>query len=112
MDVRKARYLRSHPTEAEQKLWQHIRQRQMLGYKFRRQRPIGPYIVDFVCLEARLIIELDGGQHQWQYKYDEERTAWLESEGYHVHRFWNHDVLNNIDGVLQYIETILWESAS
>ena len=80
-------------------LWRHLRFRQIDGFKFRRQRPIGPYIVDFVCLEKKLIIELDGGQHAEQKQYDARRDSWLTSQGYEVLRFWNHDVLTRIDDV-------------
>jgi very-short-patch-repair endonuclease len=77
MDKINARELRKNLTEAERTLWRHLRLRQFGGYKFRRQQPIGNYIVDYVCLEKRLIIELDGGQHSKQIAYDSERTAWL-----------------------------------
>ena len=98
-----ARYLRKHPTEAERKLWSYLRRKQLHGSRFRRQRPIGPYIVDFVCLERSLIIEVDGGQHAEQIAKDEARARFLEQEGFRVMRFWNNDVLANIDGVLQAI---------
>ncbi len=71
--------------------------------KFRRQEPIGPYIADFVCFENRLIIELDGGQHAIEQAKDQEREAWFKKEGFHLLRFWNHDVLQNIEGVLEVI---------
>ena len=72
-------------------------------YKFRRQQPLGRYIVDFVCLEKRLVIEVDGGQHGEQVAYDAERDAWLRDQGFNVLRFWNHDVLKNIDGVVDVV---------
>ena len=97
-----ARHLRKNLTDAEQKLWRRIRGRQMAGCKFRRQMPIGKYIVDFVCLEKRLIIELDGGQHALQIEYDVQRTEWLKSQGFKVMRFWNNDV-RNIDAVEEMI---------
>lgn len=97
--IQKARALRSNLTDAEQRLWRHLRLRQINGHKFRRQRPIGPYIVDFVCLEKRLIVELDGGQHAEHSSYDGERDAWLRSQGFSVLRFWNNDVLQNLSGV-------------
>ena len=81
MNVSIARELRKNPTEGEQALWKHLRMRQLAGYKFRRQQPIGPYIVDFVSFERRVIIEVDGGQHSRQADYDTERTAWLEAQG-------------------------------
>src|SRR5712691_13269379 len=91
-----ARRLRQNPTEAERALWRHLCLRQLNGHKFRRQQPIGPYIVDFVCLETRLIIELDGGQHSTQTASDTERSAWLKMQGLRVLRFWNHEVLQDI----------------
>ena len=98
-----ARALRHNPTEAEKLLWRQLRMWQIDGFKFRRQQPIGPYIVDFVCLEKRLIIELDGGQHAEQVEYDAERDAWLYEQGFTVLRFWNNDVLQNINGVKESI---------
>src|SRR2546428_911350 len=98
-----SRVLRKKATEAEQALWSHLRMKQMGGNRFRRQQPIGPYIVDFVCLEKRLVIELDGGQHAERPVYDAERTAWLESQGFRVMRFWNNQVLKEIDIVKEAI---------
>ena len=95
----RARSLRKNPTEAEKVLWGHLRCWQVDGYKFRRQQPLGNYIVDFVCLEKKLIIELDGGQHAEQTVYDAERDAWLRDRGFSVLRFWNNDVLQNLNGV-------------
>ena len=100
---RNARDLRRNLTDAERALWRHLRQRQVAGLKFRRQHPIGHYILDFVCLEARLVIELDGGQHADRQGEDHERTAWLEARGYRVLRFWNTDVLGNPEGLLELI---------
>jgi very-short-patch-repair endonuclease len=91
--------LRKEPTPAERKLWAIIRNDQ-LGVNFRRQHAIGKYIPDFICVQKKLIIELDGNQHLEQEKYDNERTKYLESQGYKVIRFWNNDVVNNIDGVI------------
>ena len=99
-----ARELRADMTDAETKLWWRLRGRQLGGHRFRRQVPIGPYIVDFACLAASLVIEVDGGQHFDEADRDERRTAWLEERGYRVIRFLNPDVLTNIDGVL---ETVL-----
>ena len=82
VNISKARELRKNPTNAEQALWKHLRMRQIGGYKFRRQQPIGPYIVDFVSFEREVIIEVDGGQHSQQTEYDAERTAWLNAQGY------------------------------
>ena len=88
-------------TDAERVLWQHLRNRQINGVKFRRQVPIGKYIVDFQSVECKLIIEVDGGQHSEQLEYDRQRTHFLESQGYKVVRYWNHEVLGNLDGVLE-----------
>jgi very-short-patch-repair endonuclease len=98
-----AQKLRTRLTDAEQKLWQHIRSRQLMGFKFRRQAPIGKYIVDFVCFEQQLVVELDGGQHAVNLDYDRLRSEWLESQGFKVIRFWNHDVMSNIVGVKEVI---------
>lgn len=95
-----ARALRSEATDAERKLWQHLRARQLHGFKFRRQLPIAGYIADFACVEARLVIELDGGQHLAQQDYDLERTRKLGINGYRVLRFWNDDVLLRTEAVL------------
>jgi very-short-patch-repair endonuclease len=95
----RARALRKNSTEAEKVLWGHLRFWQVDGCKFRRQQPIGNYIVDFVCLEKKLIIDLDGGQHAEQSSYDGERDAWLRAQGFSVLRFWNNDVLQNVSSV-------------
>ena len=105
--IPKARQLRKNLTDAEQHLWQHIRKRQLFGCKFRRQVPLGNYIADFVCLEKRLIVEVDGGQHAVQRDYDSNRTEWLESQGFKVVRFWNHAVLKNVDEVKEVIVSYL-----
>ena len=107
MNTSKARELRKHLTESEQALWKHLRMRQINGYKFRRQQTIGPYIVDFVNFERRVIIELDGGQHSQQVVYDSNRTAWLEAQGYHVLRFWNNQVLEEAEAVKAVILKVL-----
>ncbi len=104
----KARKLRRNQTDAERWLWQQLRAKQ-LGAKFRRQQSIPPYIVDFVCFEHKLIIEVDGGQHDAQQQYDARRTKFLEQQGYHVVRFWNNDVFENKEGVLQHILTCIRE---
>src|SRR5271168_1773794 len=96
-----ARRLRSDATDAERKLWYRIRQRQLGGIRFRRQVPIGPYIVDFACIERQLIIEVDDGQHDAEQVADARRTAWLEARGWRVVRFWNNEVPGNIEGVLE-----------
>ena len=85
-------------TDAERKLWLYLRQRQLDGFHFRKQCPIGPYIADFACLRAKLIIEVDGSQHA-DSVHDTARDAWLAARGYRVLRFWNNDVLQNMDGV-------------
>jgi very-short-patch-repair endonuclease len=87
-------------TDAERMLWHRIRHKQLDGHRFRRQVPIGPYIVDFACLDARVIVEVDGGQHADAIADDSARDAWLAARGYCVVRFWNNDVIGNIDGVL------------
>ena len=92
--------LRKRPTDAEQLLWNHLRMKQMEGLKFRRQPPVDKYIVDFVCFEMRLVIETDGGQHAAQKEKDIERDTYLKSQGFRVLRFWNNEVLQNINGVL------------
>jgi very-short-patch-repair endonuclease len=100
--------MRRDPTEAEQKLWWHLRHRLPLpGTHFRRQVQIGRFIADFVCHERRLAIEIDGGQHATTAEADTKRTARLEADGYRVLRFWNNDVLSNIDGVLGEIQLAL-----
>lgn len=102
VSVQQARALRQASTTAEQLLWRHLRNRQLAGAKFRRQHPLGPYILDFVCLEQGLVIELDGGQHadlQAQ-AYDQQRSAWLQQQGLRVLRFWNHEVVQQTNEVL------------
>ena len=103
----RARQLRRDWTKAEARLWLSLRNRKLDGFKFRRQAPIDRYFADFACLEARLVIELDGGQHAEQIEYDLARTAVLEQCGFHVLRFWNHHVLTEVDGVLQEISAVL-----
>ena len=98
-----AKELRKNSTDAERLLWRHLRAKQLEGLKFRRQEQIGRFIVDFVCYEKSLIIEADGGQHAVEAEKDEERTRWLNAQGYHVLRFWNREILTNIDGVLEVI---------
>ena len=99
----RARQLRNEQTDAEAKLWARLRARQISGVKFRRQHPIGPYVADFCCVEHRLIIEIDGGQHAEQMQSDQRRTAILKLHGFRVLRFWNNEVLANIDAVLEHI---------
>jgi very-short-patch-repair endonuclease len=102
-----AKQLRRNSTDAEHKLWQALRSRQLSNMKFRRQVPIGSYIVDFVCPAAKLIIEIDGGQHSDQADYDAKRSEYLAREGYRVIRFWNNEVLGNLDGVFRTIQIAL-----
>ncbi len=99
----RARSLRSSMTDVERLLWQALRASQLNGHRFRRQHPIGKYIADFACIERQIVIELDGGQHQEQLEYDEQRTELLKKHCWQVLRFWNNDVLNNLDGVLTVI---------
>jgi len=99
----RARALRHDATDAEHWLWQHLRSRQLLGQKFRRHVPIGQYIVDFLCCECELIVEVDGSQHRQQEGYDRTRTHFLESQGYRVIRYWNNEVLQQGDAVLESI---------
>jgi lysyl-tRNA synthetase class 2 len=101
--VATARRLRRDQTDAERALWFRLRDRRLAGLKFRRQMPLGRYVVDFCCESARLIVELDGGQHSEREKEDRERTEALEAMGYLVLRFWNNDVLRNTDGVVESI---------
>ena len=102
-----ARALRKNPTEAERTLWKHLRLRQLEGQKFRRQQPLGRYVVDFVCFEKKLIVELDGGQHSEQVASDADRSVWLNGQGFRVLRFWNHEVLRNIEAVKERIRQAL-----
>ncbi len=106
----RARDLRQAMTDAERRLWQALRRRQLDGARFRRQYPIGNYIVDFVCLERKLIIEVDGGQHL-DNDYDQQRDRWLNHQAFRVLRFWNHDVLKRNTEVLEHILRALQESA-
>ena len=104
---RRAKKLREEPTDAESRLWYVLRRKHTLGFKFRRQHPVGRYVADFACPEAKLIIEVDGGQHAEQVKEDAARTRELEAHGYAVLRFWNHEVLENFDGVQEVIRAAL-----
>jgi very-short-patch-repair endonuclease len=98
----RARRLRSKSTSAELRLWYQLRSRSIEGCKFVRQEPIGPYVVDFVSRERRLVVEVDGGQHA-DNEQDRVRDRWFEQHGYRVLRFWNNDVMRNMDGVLESI---------
>ena len=109
-----AKNLRKRSTDVERLLWSHLRAGRFEGLKFRRQHPIGQYIADFVCLERKLIIELDGGQHAFpdEASKDRQRDAWLEKEGYTVVRFWDNEVLMNTSGVLEAIRRRLYRTPS
>ena len=95
--------MRKSGTDAELRLWRLLRSKHLSDFKFRRQHPVGPYIADFICLDRRLVIEVDGGQHQEQGPYDVKRTSDLEAAGYRVLRFWDNDVLLKTDDVMQAI---------
>ena len=104
-----ARRMRREHTPAEARLWSRLRDRNLIGVKFRRQVPIGPYIADFVSFDARLIVEADGGQHSDQEAYDARRTAWLEAQGFTVLRFWNRHILKRTDAVMEVIgDAVHW----
>ena len=102
-----AKRLRRHQTDAERTLWFRLRDRRLYGWKFKRQVPLDRYVVDFLCSDARLIIEVDGGQHATRTIQDDERTQALEAMGYLVMRLWNNDVLSNTDGVVETIVATL-----
>jgi len=103
MSTERARALRRTQTDAERNLWYALRARRFHPYKFRRQVPLGRYIVDFICFERKLVIEVDGDQHSEQIEYDETRTQWLATQGLRIVRFGNRDVLTNLEGVLEAI---------
>jgi very-short-patch-repair endonuclease len=109
-----AKRLRETSTAAEDLLWRRLRRFPVSGTHFRRHMPIGPYVADFACMAARLIIEVDGSQHGHDdiLKRDEARTRWLEAEGYRVMRFWNNDLTANMDGVLEAIYAAIYGSSS
>ncbi len=107
MSVKQARNLRRNLTDAERRLWSRLRRRDLMRFYFRRQVPLGPYVVDFVCKRQRVVVELDVGQHSSRKDYDARRTKHLNRMGYEVLRFWNNDVLKNMDGVLESILTAL-----
>ena len=109
MSTSRARQLRSNSTDAERLLWLRLHDRGLEGAKFRRQVPFPPYIVDFCCFEAKLVVEVDGGQHSAELDKDKVRTGRMERDGFKVLRFWNNDVLSNLDGVLETIAAELQE---
>ena len=110
--TRFARHLRRNMTDVERHLWHRLRERQIKGFKFRRQHPFREYVLDFVCLEAKVVIELDGSQHFAAQSSDAARTSKLEAAGFQVLRFWNNEVLSNIEGVLEVIWRALPEEIS
>ncbi len=105
-----AKILRRRPTDAEKRLWRCLRGKQLEGFKFRRQEPIGNYVADFVCFEKRIVVEVDGSQHCKE--KDSERDQWFEGQGFKVLRFWNNEVLKNTQGVWEVIRKALIESPS
>ncbi len=110
--TRKARELRLNPTDAERRLWRALSKRQIAGVRFNRQVPVGPYIADFAARSEKLIVEVDGGQHDDRAAYDEARTRYLQAQSWHVIRFWNNDVLGNLEGVVATIERTLADRPS
>lgn len=109
--LNRARELRANATPFEQSFWQAIRAHRFSGFKFRRQQVIGNYIADFACMQARLIVELDGGQHADATAYDSRRDAWLKAEGYRVFRVWNNEWTQQQEAVLERLWTLLHEAA-
>jgi very-short-patch-repair endonuclease len=108
-EIQRSRHLRAQMTDAEILLWFRLRGKRAGGHRFRRQVPLGPYIVDFACIKAQLVVEVDGSQHL-NSKEDQERTAWLESRNFRVLRFWNNDVLQQTDSVLEAIGVALLQA--
>jgi very-short-patch-repair endonuclease len=111
VSIAQAKELRGNMTDAERRLWYWLRARRFGGHKFKRQVPIGPYVVDFACLGRKLVVEVDGGQHN-ESESDRVRASYLDSEGFGVLRFWNNDVLSNTQGVLEVIVSALEQSPS
>jgi very-short-patch-repair endonuclease len=107
MTSQRARALRKRMTDAERLLWRHLRNRELGGWKFRRQYPVGPFIVDFICPEKNVVIEVDGGQHADNEEQDLQRSAYLNKMGYRVLRFWNNEVMQETEAVLEAIFAIL-----
>ena len=99
-----AKNLRKNQTEAEKLLWKHLKAKQINGFKFRRQHPMGKFITDFICLEKKLVVELDGGQHVLNKEKDIERDKWFYNEGFEVLRIWNNEIFHNINGIMEAIE--------
>ncbi len=107
-----AKELRRSMTDAERILWQSLKAKQLNGLKFRRQEQIGRFIVDFICFERGVVVEADGGQHALEKEKDEERTRWLNSQGFTVLRFWNNDIITNTEGVMEAIRSACMEAPS
>jgi very-short-patch-repair endonuclease len=103
IDGKLPRRLRNQATDAERRLWQHLRGKQLDGCRFRRQHPFDVFILDFACLERKVVVELDGGQHADSAAYDARRTGFLERAGFLILRFWNNEVFDNIEGVVELI---------
>ena len=110
--LERAKILRSDQTDAEQRLWYCLRAHRFMNLKFKRQKPIGRYIVDFICYECNLIVEVDGGQHQENAGYDQRRDAWLREQGYTVLRFWNNEVMLQLESVLEAIRVAALQTLS
>ncbi len=108
----RARELRANATDSERRLWTHLSVRQVAGVRFNRQVPIGPFICDFVSRGAKLVIEVDGGQHNWNAETDRARTRYLEAQGFRIIRFWNNEVMESIEGVVAKIEQALADRPS
>ncbi len=103
--IGKARQLRERQTKAESLLWSVLRAKQLCGLKFRRQHPIPPYVADFACVARKIVVELDGGYHDYQYQYDVSRQRFLELQGWKVIRFLNEDVVNDVEAVAVSLQT-------
>jgi very-short-patch-repair endonuclease len=112
MSVQTARHLRKRLTDAERRLWGQLRRRRIEGLHFGHQVPLGPYVVDFLCFERRLVVEVDSGQHAIDTSRDTLRTSWLEQQGFRVIRFWNNEVLGNTEGVVEAIRLALGVSGN
>jgi adenine-specific DNA-methyltransferase len=108
----RAKTLRKNLTDAEKWLWQRLRNRELAGWKFRRRHPIGRFVVDFVCIEKRIVVEIEGGQHAENLEPDAKRSEYLKEKGYQVFRFWNDDVLQQGESVLNVILSFLEEDSS
>lgn len=106
-DTKIARKLRQQQTPQEVKVWARLRDRKFLGYKFRRQVPLGSYVVDFYCAEKKLVLEIDGGHHMQQQTQDQQRENFLRSQGYQILRFWNSEIEQNLEGVFERILQVL-----